>query len=498
MNVIVLGAGPTGLTAALLLARTGCEVVVLDRDGDASPSNGRAWSDWRRPGVNQFRQPHIALPRWHQVMRAELPEVVGALSALGGTRTNLLHLYPESVTGGWQTGDERFDTVTARRPVLEAAVASVAGTEPGLQIRRGQRVTGLLLDRDRVVGVRTETETLSADLVVDASGRRTPVPGWLTAYGLGPTEQRSAEALTYYTRHVRGRSEALTGVSGALTHHESYAVLTLPADDCKGLAIIVGSADRALRVLRDPAVWEAALRASGMDGRWLDGEPLGEVQPLAGLQDIVREYAPNGVPVVHGLVAVGDAWATTSPFLGRGLSLGALSAVALRDAVAGARSGHVGSSPGGSSPVEWESAGAKAATATALESRYAELLGEQIRPYVTSTLDFGRHRVAEMTAQATGRTYRTDDPAWAGSTALAAGAREDPLLLRAHSAIASLLATPAEVFADPAIRERVGPWFGSPLCPPDRPGRAALLDAISRTSAADPERTLVPLRPAGS
>ena len=227
-----------------------------------------------------------------------------------------------------------------------------------------------------------------------------------------------------------------------------------------GLALIVSSPDHATRRLREAASWEAALRASGLDERWLAGTPLDDVRPLAGLQDIVREYAPGGVPVVDGLVAVGDAWATTSPFLGRGLSLGVLQAVALRDAIAGYGSG-------GSRPVT---------------IAYAALLRERVEPYLQATVAFGQHRVAEMAAEAAGQPYRTDDPAWAGSTALVAGAREDPMLLRAHTRIASLLALPAEVFADPEIRARVGPWFGSSPYPPDRPGRAALIDAITAPS----------------
>ncbi|MFC7658666.1 FAD-dependent oxidoreductase [Pseudonocardia benzenivorans] len=90
-TVTVLGAGLTGLTTALLLARDGHDVTVLERDPAPPPADPLAW---QRRGVAQFRLLHIMLPRWRAVMAAELPEVLDALVAAGGVRTNLLHLRP--------------------------------------------------------------------------------------------------------------------------------------------------------------------------------------------------------------------------------------------------------------------------------------------------------------------------------------------------------------------------------------------------------------------
>ena len=73
---LVLGAGPdwprrppccwpSWLTRSLVLDRDAAE------PGGIPPT--RSWSEWNRPGVNEFRQAHIALPRWYQVMRDEAP-----------------------------------------------------------------------------------------------------------------------------------------------------------------------------------------------------------------------------------------------------------------------------------------------------------------------------------------------------------------------------------------------------------------------------------------
>ena len=137
-DIVVLGAGLNGLTTAILLAREGHDVTVLERD-PAEPVGGNEelWTSWERRGVNQFNQLHFMLARWTQTMAVELPDVIEELESRGGVRLNLVHLLPPAVTGGVRPGDERFETVTARRPVLEAALSNVAARTPGVTVRRG-------------------------------------------------------------------------------------------------------------------------------------------------------------------------------------------------------------------------------------------------------------------------------------------------------------------------------------------------------------------------
>ena len=60
-----------------------------------------------------------------------------------------------------------------------------------------------------MTGVRTDRGDLPADLVVDATGRRSPVDDWLAQIGARPTATWLAECgIAYFSRHYRVRPAA--------------------------------------------------------------------------------------------------------------------------------------------------------------------------------------------------------------------------------------------------------------------------------------------------
>jgi 2-polyprenyl-6-methoxyphenol hydroxylase-like FAD-dependent oxidoreductase len=470
-RILILGAGLGGLGTAMLVAREGHEVTVLERDPAAPPRPEHAdaaWEDWQRRGVSQFRLPHFMMPRWWGLLRAELPEVRPSLEAAGALHLNTMAVLPAGRRGPMRDGDERFDTVTARRPVLEAAL-SAAAEAAGVTIRRGVAVTGLTTDGHagvpRVTGVLTESgSAITADLVVDCGGRRSALGSWLQAAGARrPVEERADCGFVYYARHFRSRSgEQPAMLNNLLQSYDSLSVITLPADNGTwSVVLTTSSRDKALRVLREPARWHAALARYPLVAHWADGEPISGIDVMAGIEDRHRRLTVDGQPVATGVVAVGDAWACTNPSLGRGAALALVHACLLRDLLRE------------TDPADHDK----------FARRFGELTAQAAEPLYRATLWYDRHRLAEIDADIAGTPYRTDDQRWPVGKALFAASLADPDLTRAYSAVASFVATPDEALAPPGVLDRViALGMGAPQYPLPGPARGELLGAIAGLS----------------
>ena len=443
-EVVVLGGGVCGLATALLLARDGHEVSVLERDHEPVPDSvDDAWSSWARGGVVQFRQPHFLQPRVRQVLDADLPDVRDALIAAGAVRSDPLTRMPPTITDrAPRAGDDRLASVTARRPTTEWVFAGVAENEPRVTLRRGVEAVGLttrLLDGiPHVTGVRTSSgEELQADLVVDATGRSSRLPRLLRDAGAAPLyEEAEDSGFIYYTRYFRSvdgsRPEPRT--PRLLTAVGSFSILTLPSDrDTWSVTLFISSGDGPLKRLRKVDSWTATVAACPLHAHWLDGEPISDVLPMGGVLDRYRRLAVDGRPVATGLALVADAWACTNPSLARGLALGLAHAARLRDL---ARS-HL------DDPREFADA-------------WDALTEAEFTPWYRATVAVDRGRVAEMRALRDGdEPPKLSDATAALRARFPLAASRDADLYRAYMEIVGCLTLPDDVFARNGVADRI-------------------------------------------
>lgn len=462
-SIVVCGGGAIGLAAAVMLARDGHEVTVLEGDAERAPATAEeAWGSWKRAGVAQFRQPHSLFARFRQVCGAELPEVAGLMEKTGCVWVDYLAAAPPTLRDRTpRPGDEDLRFVTGRRPVVEAVFAELADREPGVEVRRGTKVGAVTTGASALDGVphvtgvvTTAGETLPADLVVDATGRRTRAATWLEAIGARPLREQSEDrGFVYYTRFFHGDSPPQLR-SRALMPLGSISLLTLPGDnDTWSVTVFGTSADHALRALREPRVFDRLVAACPLQAHWLDGTPLDGVRPMAGILDSHRRYVVDGRPVVTGFVPVGDAWACTNPSAGRGLSVGAVHAQLLRHTVRA----HLGDP-------------------AALARDFHDQTEAVVAPFVRNQVATDRIRIAEMTAAREGTEPPAPDPA---TRSLLAAAAVDPDAFRGVLEIVLCTAQPPEVFARPAVRAAVERHAGDVPPAPPGPDRARLLELLA-------------------
>ena len=467
-KIVIAGGGMCGMTAAMMLADDGHEVTILERDAEPPPPElEQAFTDWDRRSVAQFGLAHFLLARGTNILKHEVPSAYQLLEQHGGFRLNIVGLLLSMQPGvELEPDDERFELMTGRRSTLEWAVATAAADHPGVTFRRGEAIAGLLTGTPfqdgvpHVTGVRLQSgEEVSGDIVIDATGRRSPTPDWLSEIGaVAPTEEAEDSGFAYYGRYFKSDDGSVPPMMGpALAPYGTFSVLTLPADNGTWSVTLYGlSDDKELRRFRDPDVHQRVIEACPLHAHWLNGEPASDMISMAGVVDRHRRFVVDGIPCATGLLSVGDSSSCTNPSLGRGISLGLMHVELLRREIA-----------------------RHADDPMALALAFDEATETELRPYHDATTTVDRRRVAEMRATLAGREVEPDQASQLANLLAAAGSL-DPICARAYGEMIHLYALPSEIFERPGMVEHVLSFADKVSTDPiPGPDRAQLMELVS-------------------
>jgi 2-polyprenyl-6-methoxyphenol hydroxylase-like FAD-dependent oxidoreductase len=464
MRIVMVGGDAAGLLGALLLARSGYQVTVVerdrwDRDGDVEAAASAAF----RGSAPQIVQPHVITALFRELVRRELPDLYTALLAAGVVEAPLATQMPPTLRDrAPRAGDERLTLLLSRRSTVDWALRRHVLAEPGVTIWDGLAVTGLVADPGQpahVTGVRTGDGTLDADLVVDASGRRSPIDRWLAALGAAATDMSWAECgIAYYSRHYRLKSR--TGLPAPPTTRvvvgfEEFTVGIWPGDhDTMQVAVAPLAADHRFRCVRAPERFAAVLATVPYFAEWLAVlDPITDVFPMGGIHNTLRRLVVDGRPVVTGLHALGDSVCTTNPTLGRGLGVAVRGALDL---------------------VEVLDAHPHDAHAQALAMDQA--VTAHVAPFYADQAEVDATRLAALRHTILGDPPPSPPADSAGRVTFAqvrAAGGYDPVAFRAMWTIMGMLRPPEQLYRDPDLVSRVHRTLADhppapPITPPDR------------------------------
>lgn len=339
-KAIVMGASIAGLWTARALIDHFDEVLVLERDHLPEGPEFRS-------GAPQVRQYHGLLESGLKQLQAWFPGLDQELIAAGAVSYDVINDVHLRIRNRWYP---RFPSgnilLSCSRLLLESSIRRRLRQNPCIRFVEGVEVVGLQSDEEkrRVTGVQIRNRrggsegqagnpVLTADLVVDALGRRSQTPEWLVEMGYSaPDETEVNSFLGYVTRKYKRKPNTPMILVGATPPDDPYAGLVFPEENDTMVALVAGYNKHYPPT--DPLEFDAFVHNLGpeFEEALKGAEPISQPYGYRGTSSRWRHY--EGLQRwPQRFVVLGDAFCGFNPIYGQGMSVAAMSAVALAEHV---------------------------------------------------------------------------------------------------------------------------------------------------------------------
>jgi flavin-dependent dehydrogenase len=324
-HAIIMGGSIAGLSAAAALARTYDRVTVLERDED--PGGPLA-----RRGVPQSNQPHLLFSRGRKVLESLMPGIAEGLASDGVTQHDMgseLRWYQH---GSWKISFRADIPIWFQtRPLLEEHMRRRVRERANVELRFGVAVDQPIHVDGAVRGVRLRDGTeLTADLVIDATGRGTRSPTWLAEWGYGDVIEEQVDIGLAY---VSAEFEPAAGQVPS----PGIAVLQLPptikrggyalmVEDGRWLVTMIGYHHDHPPTTHDEFIaWSSTLAQPAIHDVLVGAKPVTPLRRYTFPHQLRRRYETMA-KLPEGYVILGDAICSFDPTFGQGMSIAAMQA----------------------------------------------------------------------------------------------------------------------------------------------------------------------------
>jgi flavin-dependent dehydrogenase len=346
-HAIVVGGGIAGLLVARVLAEHFKRVSLIERDRYPQDPTFR-------PGVSQGRQLHTVNLRGQHVLEELFPGILTKLVDHGAVvhdcQQDMIMHFPS----GWAyRASSSYEYYFFSRHLMEWQVRQELRKYACVHVIEKQEVIGLLAsdDKQSVTGVSMRARNgaapaesaltdLTADLVVDTSGRESRSPQWLEALGYARPEETTVNPfLGVAARVYRPAADPNRDWKAMLIRPEppekQRGGMIMPSEGGYWWVSIGGFCKEYpptdeegflefAKTLPVPTLYEAIR----------DAQPASPIYSYRRTENRLRHFEKlQALP--DGFVVAGDSFCQVNPIYGQGMALAAMAATTLRQSLAG-------------------------------------------------------------------------------------------------------------------------------------------------------------------